>query len=254
MRKASKKATACAVLGAIALAGAGSLAIFTDRAEGTATATAGTLDIELAQTWVDDNDTYNLEKRAEVGGDVEKDGLIDPLLPGKFLDMDYTVTNSGNKSVDIRETITIKSAKAFAETPEFLMFKSVQLNADTGAYEGVDQIPYTVDKTANEIIITPAYYSLNGTGAAAETVEGVTSNAKTFDYVILFDDAAANDWMGETITVDYVVEAKQHENTDTNNNGTIDAVDWEILDSTRTELKFSPSGVTQDVVPLYQNN
>ena len=211
--KASKKATAFALAGTLAVIGTCSMALFTDHETGTASATAGTLDLTLTQDWVNANDNYHLANKA-----AGSDGFIDPMLPGSKLEMDYTLANAGNKSMDIRETVVIKSAdKAFAADPEFKLYKAsdVELDTATGAYKaksGKSPISYVLTD-ANTITISPATMTLSGTGANAEVETGFEQTSYTADYVILFDAAAANSWMGKDLTIDYLAEAKQHRNT-----------------------------------------
>lgn len=213
MKKASKKATACALVGTLALVGASSMALFTDHETGTATATAGTLDLKLTQDWVNVNDNYHLANKA-----AGQDGKIDPMLPGSKLAMPYTLANQGNKSMDIRETVVIKSAdKEFAANPEFKLYKAadVELDVATGAYKAkanANAIAYDL-KDPKTIIITPDTMTLSGTGASAEVETGFEATSYTGDYVILFDASATNSWMGKTLTIDYLAEAKQHRNT-----------------------------------------
>ena len=213
MKKASNKATACALVGTLALIGTCSMALFTDHETGTASATAGTLDLKLTQDWVNANDNYHLANKA-----AGQDGKIDPMLPGSKLAMPYTLQNDGNKSMDIRETVVIKSAdKEFAANPEFKLYKAadVELDTATGAYKaknGATPISYTVTD-AHTITIKPATMTLSGTGANAEIEAGFEATNYTGNYVILFDASANNTWMGKTLTIDYLAEAKQHRNT-----------------------------------------
>ena len=212
--KASKKATAFALAGTLAVIGTCSMALFTDHETGTASATAGTLDLTLSQDWVNANDKYHLANKA-----AGTDGIIDPMLPGSKLEMDYTLANAGNKSMDIRETVVIKSAdKTFnAEKPEFKLYKAddVELDTATGAYKAKDgKSPISFVLTdANTITISPATMTLSGTGANAEVETGFEKTSYTGDYVILFEASAANSWMGKELTIDYLAEAKQHRNT-----------------------------------------
>lgn len=239
--KASKKATAFALAGTLAVIGTCSMAIFTDHESGTASAKAGTLDLTLAQDWVNANDKYHLANKA-----AGTDGIIDPMLPGSKLEMDYTLANAGNKSMDIRETVVIKSAdKAFAANPEFKLYKAgdVSLDTDTGAYKPkADAVPVSYELTdAHTIKITPATMTLSGTGENAEVEAGFEATSYTADYVILFDAAATNSWMGKELTIDYLAEAKQHRNT-----GGKDA--WDTI--AEESLTLTSGTAVQAVAPL----
>ena len=239
--KANKKATAFALAGTLAVVGTCSMALFTDHETGTASATAGTLDLTLSQDWVNANDNYHLANKA-----AGNDGIIDPILPGSKLEFDYTLANAGNKSMDIRETVVIKSAdKEFAADPELKVYKAtdVALNTDTGAYEpksGASEISYKMPD-ANTIVISPDTMTLSGTGTNAEVETGFEATSYTGDYVILFDASAANSWMGKELTIDYLAEAKQHRNT-----GGKDA--WDTI--AEESLTLTSGTAVQAVAPL----
>lgn len=243
MKKASKKATAAALVGVLALGTAGSLAFFTDRASGTATATAGTLDLELTQTWVADNDHYDLAAKG-----AGQDGRIDAMLPGYIMDMDYTLNNAGNKSMDVRETFVITcEEKTFNTTaPEFLIYNAddVELDAATGAYkvkDGAVAIPYTAE--ANKITVKPVQFVLNGSGGPEAEIEAEANGKSQYtgNYVMLFKADAENSWVGEKLTVSYLAEAKQHRNT-----GGIDSGVWTEM---ATETLTLVDDATLSVVP-----
>ena len=143
--------------------------------------------------------------------------------PGDIYALDYTVTNEGNKSADVRETFVIRSSVAMSATPEFEIYaaNSVAKGADGTYAPKSGAKPVVNDATTREVSTdkkTITYYLpeyvLNGTGTAAEIEAGVTSNAKTFDYVVLFSKTAANTFQGAELTIDYLAEAKQHRNTD----------------------------------------
>lgn len=206
MKKGSKKATACAVLGAIALAGAGTMAVFTDSAEGDASVTAGTLDMQLAQEWATDN----------------SDTLTTGLLPGEKLDMPYEITNVGSKSMDVRETFVITAPEGMTfPNADFFSIYTADAADDTDAATGKfvpagAKLQGELSADSKTITFKPAQFSLNGdpaTGTAQETVDGVTSNVYNGNYVVVFDYAADNAWLGKDVVIDYFAEAKQHENT-----------------------------------------
>lgn len=180
------------------------MAYFTDREQATASATAGTLSITLTESWNASNPARENAK------------------PGDIYRLTYTVTNEGNKSADVRETFVIRSSVAMSATPEFEIYaaNSVVKGSD-GTYAPISGAQPVVNSSTTRKISSDkksiTYYLpefvLNGTGTAAETESGVSSNAKTCNYVILFSKAASNAFQGAEITVDYLAEAKQHRNT-----------------------------------------
>lgn len=199
-RNLKKRIAAC--LAATALISAvGSLAVFTDRAQSQATMKAGTLDLALTQTWVDDNAA-----------------ALPVYAPGDILDLDYTLTNNGNLSTDIREMFVITSDKKI--TNEFDIYAAADVEQDSsGAYvpkSGATPIEVRSSEdfgTGTKITYNIPQFTVNGTGENAETVDGITSNAKTGDYVLLFNKDAANSVQGTSLKIEYLAQGLQHNNT-----------------------------------------
>lgn len=199
-KRVSKKAlVAGSLAGAMALIG--SLAYFTDRVETSVSATAGTVDLALEANWQDINN-FN---------------------PGDKADLAYTISNDGNKSVDVRERLVVKSSVAMdaADQAEFEIYHADDVEADAyGAYApkaDADPIATGADRvvSADESSITYEIdqYTLNGTGANAEVEDGIDATNKESSYVLVFKGDANNDFQGANVTVDLVAEAKQHQNT-----------------------------------------
>lgn len=201
-RKHTAKAAGAAAL-AVAVMAAGSLAYFTDRQEATATATAGTVDVATNTSWTD----------------------ITGFAPGDMADFGYTISNDGNKSIDVRETIVLKSSVAMdaATQAEFELYHAGDVEqAANGSYvpkagaepitKGANRV-VSADNTSIRYILDE--YILNGTGANAETESGVTVTSQATDYVLVFKDSASNTFQGAELSVDLLAEAKQHRNTNT---------------------------------------
>ena len=199
-KKNSKKAIAAGSLaGLMALTGA--FAFFTDRVEMDATATAGTVDLALEADW---SDVANFN-------------------PGDKADIGYTIQNDGNKSVDVRERIVVKSTVAMdtADQAEFEIYKASDVEQDAnGAYvpkEGAEPVTSGANRIVSgdntSITYELAEYTLNGTGANAEEEDGIVETSKASDYVLVFNKASLNAFQGANATVDLVAEAKQHRNT-----------------------------------------
>lgn len=188
---------------ALVLLTVGSFAYFTDSTQVVLDATAGTLDLSLTQDWTGDNVS-----------------VADTFSPGKKLDLDYTLTNNGNKSADIKETFVITSEQALAGDPlELEIYEATDVTQDpaTGFWkpnEGANPITTkSVSEDNLKVTYDLAEFVLNGTGANAETEDSATSNSKTGNYVLVFKDSASNDFQGKKITIDYMAQAKQHRNT-----------------------------------------
>lgn len=188
-----------ALAGAVTLTGV--MAYFTDRVDTSAHGTAGTVDLTLDANWAD----------------------VVNLNPGDKIDMDYTIHNDGNKSVDVRERIIVKSSVAMdtENQAEFEVYAASDVEQDAnGAYiPKTDATPIAIDAdrvvSADDTSITYelAEYTLNGTGTGAETEDGITETSKDSSYVLVFDRDAKNAFQGATVDVELVAEAKQHRNT-----------------------------------------
>lgn len=211
-----------------------SFAYFTDYATTNATGTAGTVAVSL-------DSGINL---------LDAEGR-DILNPGDLRDAGFTVTNEGNKSIDVRTTLALTAldrdgnAINFTGDAESQSEFDLYLRSDVEEVTGegykplADAKPLAV-KSINGNVITYAIadYSLNGNSdeyAEVETIDGVNAFAKTSDYVLVFKGETGNDWQAATITMDVLVEAKQHENT---------GAGWDIV----AQESVTTGSITKDAV------
>ena len=228
-----KSALVCAgVAGALVLGA--SMAYFTDYAVTSAEGTAGTVAIAL-------DSEINL---------LDANGM-DILNPGDQRDGAFTVTNMGNKSIDVRETIALTALDREGNPMAFTGDAESQSEFDLYLRSDVEEVPGEGFKpmagakplavkeiNGNVITYTLPEYSLNGNAdeyAEVETIEGVDAFAKENDFVLVFKGEAGNDWQAAEITVDVIVEAKQHENT---------GAGWDIV----AQEQVSQGSITKDVV------
>jgi predicted ribosomally synthesized peptide with SipW-like signal peptide len=202
MKSIRKHATAAlAIASALALT-VGVFAFFTDRVQSTATATAGTLDLEL--------DNFAASSTTK-------------FKPGDGISLTYTLSDVGNKSADVLETIMVTYTPADGTTstissskPEFALYAASDVSIDDNGVATVAEDATAlsvVSEDGTQITYAVPQFTLNGTGDNAETETGVTSNAKDGAYVLVFNADASNDFSGATLTVDYEAQAKQHRNT-----------------------------------------
>ena len=196
----------------------GTFAFFSDHSVLQATGTAGTVAIEL-------NNNINL---------LDEDGF-DILGPGDVRSAEFEVVNMGNKSIDVRTTValTIDSehydlsfgGDSVSQSEFDLYLKDDVRLVDGYGWQPKDGAEPIKIKSINDNVITYdiADYSLNGNSDVydeVETFNGTGSYKHIYDYVLLFKNDAGNDWQDSTITIDIIVEAKQHENT---------GAGWEIV-------------------------
>lgn len=205
------KRTLCAVL-AIGLLVGGSFAYFSDYATSQATGTAGTVAIAL------DSDINLLDAEGR-----------DILNPGDMRDGSFTVTNEGNKSIDVRTTIkliakdhegnAINLTGSATEQSEYDLYlaSDVELVEGQGYKPKADAKPLEVKSIDGNIItyLLPEY-SLNGNSDKydeVETIDGIDAFSHDNDFVMVFKGEAGNEWQASSVTIAVLVEAKQHENT-----------------------------------------
>lgn len=212
MKKNSKliKVLSC-VLAVVLLVGC-SFAYFTDYATTQANGTAGTVALSM------DNNINLLDAEGR-----------DIINPGDKRDGSFTVTNEGNKSIDVRTTIVLTGQSNTGFDLEFSGDANTQseydlyLKDDVELVEGQGYKPKTGAKplqvkSVNQDTITYILpeYMLNGNSDKyneVETIDGVTEFAHTYDIVFVMKGEADNKWQDSSVSIDVLVEAKQHENT-----------------------------------------
>lgn len=181
----------------------GTFAFFTDRETHDAGATAG--NINLVFTDVSDAAAHkaagqtNTDSQVWTDSKITKDGDI--MNPGDKFDMGYKLTNTGNKSIDVRQQLTLTS--------------SVEMTADAEEYTlkcGNVTITPTVSDDKTSITYAIPDIILNGTIETEE--DGVAQTAgQDYDLYLDFAIAAANKFMNSTVSVQLDIMAKQHRNT-----------------------------------------
>lgn len=182
----------------------GTFAFFTDRETHNAGATAGNID--LVFTDVSSKDAHKEATQLNTDDLVWTDNKItndaEPIMnPGDKFDMGYKLTNTGSKSIDVRQQLTLTS--------------SVELTADAEEYTlKCGNVTITPNVSTDKKSITYAFADtiLNGT---IETEEDGVDQAAGQDYDLYLDfaKAAANKFMGSTVSVKLDIMAKQHRNT-----------------------------------------
>lgn len=213
MSKISRKTKSIVaiILAAIMIFGM-SFAYFTDYATTSTSGTAGTVAVSL------DNNMNLLNAEGK-----------DILNPGDLRDAGFTVTNEGNKSIDVRTTIVLTTQSNSGQSLTFSGAANAQSEYDLYLRSDVEEIPGEGWKPkadavplqvkaidADTITYQPAIYSLNGNSDRydeVETIDGINAFSQTNDYVLIFKGEAGNEWQNSVVSIDVLVEAKQHENT-----------------------------------------
>lgn len=174
----------------------GTLAYFTDRFDASATATAGTLDLSL----VGDKITVSAPANYR---------------PGTGATIAFTLQNTGNKSVDVQETLVI-TADGKQISNQFALYNASDVTLTDGVVSvnnGKTALSTTTE--GGKLVYRPSEFILDGTGNGAE-VDGTIGSSQARSYVLVFTTSADNSWQGVDLTLDYEAQGKQHRNTNAN--------------------------------------
>lgn len=125
--------------------------------------------------------------------------------PGDKMTLNYILKNSGSLAVDVRETFIVKSSKPLSSTPEFRLFTSYTKDS-AGANIGNEVVvtEERLDDTHYKYFVAPHILS-----SSEETIAGAPVQEEK-DYYLVFNALSSNEFQGANVTIDYVVEAKQH--------------------------------------------
>ncbi len=211
----------------------GTSAFFTDKDDFSINTKSGTLDLKLT----DNTENNNL--------DPDNDGIINP---GDYKPIKLNVANVGEKSMDVRVVLTLKSTK---DISKYTIANKVNLSTGSSdtRYPAVESVvelknatgknyqlvsEKTIDTHTKQYILNLG--TLNG---SAETETGVTKTADDYDLQFYFDRLADKSYMGDNVTLDCTVYGIQHRNA-------LDS-DWDSIISTSTDENPVETSVTLDV-------
>lgn len=176
-------------LGAAAVATAavlgGTFAYFTGYDSKDLTAKAGTLTVELTDATEDLTDGLTV------------------INPGDSNPLTFTVSNTGEKSMDVKAVMKVTAPQAFTESAH-----EFKITDDTGA-----ELTGVLSDDKQTITYTVTDLTLAGSIENDGTLDGTTDTSHKFDYEFAMDSGAKNAWQDVTGTVKIEVYAKQHRNT-----------------------------------------
>ena len=196
-----KIVTLCLVVALAATAIIGTtLAYFTDRFDASATATAGTLDLSLVNNKITVSSPTSYR-------------------PGTGATIAFTLQNTGNKSVDVKETLVITAAGKTISN-QFALYNASDVTLTDGVVavkSGKTALSTTIE--SGKLVYRASEFILDGTGTGAETetaTGAVKASSQSRSYVLVFTTSADNSWQGVNLTLDYEAQGKQHRNTNAN--------------------------------------
>ena len=182
--------TTIAVLG-------GTFAYFTGYDSKDLTAKAGTLTVELTDA------TEDLTNGLTV------------INPGDANPLTFTVSNTGEKSMDVKAVMKVSAPQAFTESAH-----EFKITDDKGT-----ELTGVLSDDKQSITYTVTDLTLAGSVENDSTLDGTTDTSHKFDYKFAMDSGAKNAWQDVTGTVKIEVYAKQHRNTSSLGNDWVSIVE-----------------------------
>lgn len=173
-----------AAVATIAVLG-GTFAYFTGYDSKDLTAKAGTLTVELTDA------TEDLTNGLTV------------INPGDANPLTFTVSNTGEKSMDVKAVMKVSAPQAFTESAH-----EFKITDDKGT-----ELTGVLSDDKQSITYTVTDLTLAGSVENDSTLDGTTDTSHKFDYKFATDSGAKNAWQDVTGTVKIEVYAKQHRNT-----------------------------------------
>lgn len=195
-KKMTKKTVVAALLvGCLGVAGMS--AYFTDQENQAANGKAGNINL----TWADKDLTAKnsaLEDTTWKSG-FDADGVMNP---GDSYDFSYTVSNTGSKSIDVKQQIVLKSSQEMlGDAKEYKL-------TITGGNDTTAVVP-TIENDNKTLVYDLKDIILDG---SVETEAGSKSTTTDYNVRLDFDIDAKNQFMDSTVELDYQAYAKQHRN------------------------------------------
>lgn len=173
--------------------GFGAMSYFTDYTSRDLHAKAGTLTMDIP------NATSDLTNGLTI------------INPGDSNPLDFTVRNTGEKSMDVKAVITVTAPIAFNEKDH-----EFKVTTPAGAELGVTELSTTAPEISTDkktLTYTIKDVALAGSIEKDMKTDGATENTKAYNYKFVMDEDAKNAWQGKQADVKIEVYAKQHRNT-----------------------------------------
>lgn len=210
----------------IAILGAGSLALFSDRAATGVTGKAGTLGIDV--------NSFDMTNKGNINpGD--NDEKVSEKASTTPHDITFNVENTGNKSVRTRHTLLVSlKGENGVLNPSVVSV----LKAKGQELEGKEYLDAEGKVTDAEKAVAIKYVVLsdviNGTGDNAEVETDGKDAKQSYKYLLKMDKDAKNEYQGADLNIDLIVDAIQFRNTTEE--------DWTNV--SKETIKGSMTGVT----------
>lgn len=204
----------------------GAFAYFTDRVNTTATAKTVAVEDIIQVTPDPTNKPTGGDEKTIIEGVWNKNNPNKEIVaPGEEVNLSYDLKNIGDGDIDVKETFILTSTKALNTTsPEWRLFTET-VTDDNGAIDGKDGTVVSVEViSGNQVKYTIAGYKL---------AKGATVSRP---YHLVLNKWATNVFQGDTCTVDYIVEMRQHVDSIAPNEGWVGTADSGVTFNAQTVL------------------
>ena len=263
---------------AVAILVAASLALFTDSDTTGTSGQVGTVDIALTggdsitSYYQGVEQDYTNINPGDGDDNGDPDDPDDPPNPGTDHFIEYEVEYLGNKSADMRQSIIFSAKKANGDiipmdATDPIFGLSVEDADDPGVWVDIStlsnvEVEYIIDNNGTEDVTTddiiigikyvisdPTVY--NGNGVEADGVEKEVDGfgnetdgyEKSYKYKLIMYRDSDNKYQGATVSIDIIVEAKQHRNTT--------KADWDLIAKKTITTSI---GTTENIVPAREED
>lgn len=163
----------------------GAFSYFTDYATTSLTANAGTLNVKMTDVTTDLTDGLNI------------------LNPGDSNDLSFKVTNTAEKSADIKAVITVTTTDNAGNAKNMTADHEYKVTDGEGT-----------ELTGSQLENNVLTYTIDGTVLSGSVEEDGTAADHTYDYQFVMDEDCKNTWQDSNVSVKIEIFAKQHRNTD----------------------------------------
>ena len=204
--KTRKRLTAATAILCVLSLLIGVAAYFTDRESASAGATAGNMDLvftdisasKTGTNGITSNNEFALDKSWE--NSIVADGAI--INPGDYFDFSFELSNTGSKSMDVRQQLIVTSTTPMTEGAEEYTLTIIGGNNSTAVTGTLSDDKMSITYDLTDIILD----------GSVETETGAVDGK----HIVRLDFAssAGNAFMGSAVSVSYNAQAKQHRNTD----------------------------------------
>lgn len=248
MKITKKKLTAFIAVVTVLTMMIGVMAYFTDRVDASANAKTAAADDIIKVTPDPEDKPEGGDEKTILEAEWNENNPDKIVEPGDEVNLSFDLKNIGDSKIDVKQTIILSSSIDMnADIPEWRLFSTLCEVGDAdydeyGAKVGKDVVVTEERLNARQIKYTITGFVLDNVDdpATVDVDETVMSQV----YHLVFNKYAGNAFQGQTCTVDYLCEMRQHVDVPTPidpNAGWEDIRTAEITFAGQAEYKVVPA-------------